>query len=80
MRTTIVSAAAIANQTIELPIPPPMRPSFGSPRRPKIKAQLTMALSGIPAELMTNTQPGRSNADTKFRITWNSIQVGMTHM
>jgi len=34
----------------------------------------------MPSVLMTRTQPGRSSAETKFRITWNSIQGGITHM
>ena len=80
MRTTIARARAIAAQTIELPIPPPKMPSSGMPRCPKISDQLTRALSGIPAALIARTQPGRSSAETKLRMTWNSIQVGITHM
>ena len=49
-------------------------------RRQKISDQLTMALRGMPSVLITSTQPGRSSAETKFRITWNSIQGGITHM
>jgi hypothetical protein len=32
----------------------------------------------MPAVLIANIQPGRSIADTKLRITWNSIHDGIT--
>ena len=70
----------MAVQTIALPMPPPMMPSSGIPSLPKISDQLTSAFSGMPALLMTRTQRGRSSAETKFRMHWNSIQGGMTHM
>ena len=61
-------------------MPPPMMPSRGRPKWPKINAQLSRAFKGIPAVLITSTQPGRSIAAAKLRMHWNSIHDGMTHI
>ena len=67
-------------QVIELPSPPPKMPSAGSPKWPKINDQLINALSRMPAALITRIQPGRSSAERKLRITWNSSQGSIAHI
>ena len=67
-------------QVSVLPTPPPTRPSAGSPKWPKISAQLSSALSAIPAMLSHSTTRGRSSAETKLRSSWNSSHGAVHHM
>ena len=60
-------------QTIELPSPPPKMPSAGRPKWPKISAQLTSALRTMPSSAdRPASSRGRSSAERKLRIAWNS--------
>ena len=77
---TAASASTSSAQTIELASPPPKIPHAGSPKWPKISAQPSKALRMIPIRLMPSTQPGRSSAETKLRIAWNSRNGSIDHM
>ena len=69
---TSASASASTVQTIELPRPPPKMPEPRQPEMAEDQPKPTSALSTMPPMLITSTQPGRSSAETKLRIAWNS--------
>ena len=56
--TTTISAAQRISQVRLLPTPPPIRPSAGKPKWPKISAQLSSALRVIPPTLSHSTTRG----------------------
>ena len=80
MMATAISAPHSTSQVRVLPSPPPLSPSAGRPKWPKISDQLSNALRPIPAMLSHRTTRGRSSAETKLRKSWNSSHGAVHHI